>query len=152
MTNVTTAPKVALGQAIQAARNDAGLSQVALAEAIGIDQPRLSRYIRGIDLVPYELLPLIDKACGRRLGFVLERAGFVDREIDLETAIETVPDVIDEVDRSALLGLYRVFKARHLGNGNVMPSPRTPGMTRAEEALDRATEEQRRRDAPPAAG
>lgn len=142
-----------LSDAFRVVYESAGIPQTQIADAIpGVDQPTVSKWARGERPPPLWALPLIEQVCGVRRGTILRHAGYVDDDIDLETAIETAPDVIDATDRSALLGLYRVFKARHLGNGNVMPSPRTPGMTRAEEALDRATEEQRRRDAPPAAG
>lgn len=99
--------------AIQSARKGAGLSQIELAERIGIDQPRLSRYIRGVDLVPYDLLPQIDEACGQPRGHVLRLAGFVDDgPLDLVAALTNDPRLADAVDRHAIVVLYRAFLER----------------------------------------
>lgn len=106
-----TAAKAALGEAIQHARKDAGLSQMDLAERVGIDQPRLSRYIRGVDLVPYDLLPLIDAACGKPKGHVLRLAGLVDEGVDVMAALQLDPKLGDD-EREAMLLLYSTFLKR----------------------------------------
>lgn len=106
-----TSAKAALGEAIQHARRDADLSQTDLAERIGIDQPRLSRYIRGVDLVPYDLLPLIDAACGKPKGHVLRLAGLVDEGVDVVAALQLDPK-LGEDEREAMLLLYSTFLRR----------------------------------------
>lgn len=106
-----TAAKAALGEAIQHARTDAGLSQTDLADRVGIDQPRLSRYIRGVDLVPYDLLPLIDAACGKPKGHVLRLAGLVDEGVDVVAALKLDPKLGDD-EREAMLLLYGTFLKR----------------------------------------
>lgn len=103
-----TSAKAALGEAIQHARTDAGLSQTDLAEQICIDQPRLSRYIRGVDLVPYDLLPLIDAACGKPKGHVLRLAGLVDEGVDVVAAIQ-LDAKLGPDEREAMLLLYSTF-------------------------------------------
>lgn len=135
-------PRERVCRAFRLAYEQAGLTQEALAEATGVRQATISKYARGETQPPLDVLEKVDRALGRPAGHVLRLAGYVSDEVDLETAIETAPAEIDATDRQALLLLYRTFKARHMSNGVVMPSPRTPGMTRAEEELQRATAEQ----------
>lgn len=129
----------------------AGLTQEQIGEIVGVHQTTVSKWLTGKTQPPLEYLPAVEEHLGLQRGRLLRQAGFVDDDTDLETAIETAPAPIDPTDRQALLLLYRTFAVRHMANGSVMPSPRTPGMTRAEERLDAAAEEQRRRNAPPAA-
>lgn len=136
-----------LGNALREATRSAGIMQKQIAEAVGRDQSTVSAWLSGDSWAPLWALPIIDELCRQKAGHILRLAGFVDPEIDLETAIETAPAPIDATDRQALLLLYRTFAVRHMGNGPVMPSPRTPGMTAAEEKLREATAEQARRDA-----
>lgn len=66
-----------LGHAIREAMGE--LTQTDLARASGIDQPTISKLIRGIRLTPmtvWEMLAL-EKACKRPTGWILQRAGYL---------------------------------------------------------------------------
>lgn len=152
-----------VGEIIRAMRREAGLDQAELADRVNeitghaegkgrVTQPRISDLERNSELLERDLanLAAIDEACGFEPGHIQEVAGYVHRagETDLETAIETFPAPLDARDRHALLVLYRALKAGQEGNGPVSPLPRTPGMTRAEEELRRATAEREGRGRP----
>lgn len=100
-----------IGQAIRATYQAAGLSQVALAERLGVDQPRISRYVRDIDRPPLEVLVAIDEACNVERGHVLRRAGFVEKANDVRSAIRADLD-LDEDHKASLIDLYEVFLRR----------------------------------------
>lgn len=134
-----------LSDAFRDVYESAGVSQVQIADALeGVDQPAVSKWARGLRPPPLWSLPVVETLCGVAKGTILRQAGFIADELDLETAIMTAPADIDPVDRQALLLLYRTFAARRMSNGPVMPLPRTPGMTAAEEQLRQASEEQAR--------
>lgn len=100
-----------IGQAIRATYEAAGLSQVALAERLGFDQPRISRYVRDVDRPGLDILVAIDEACGVERGHVLRRAGYVEAATDVRTAIRA-DTVLDEVHKDSLVDLYEVFLKR----------------------------------------
>lgn len=133
-------------------RADAGLHQSDLVDRVNeitghvegkgrLTQPRISDLERGSGPLERDLanLAAIDVVCGFEPGHALELAGFCKRsgEMDLETAIQTLPAQLDQEGRTALLGVLRALAAKHLGDGPL----RTPGMVEAEEALRQATRE-----------
>lgn len=68
-----------LGQAVAAAIQAAGMTQVAIEDATGIDQGRLSKIVRGVDnrKPTLEELRKIEAACGLPHGYILGFAGMV---------------------------------------------------------------------------
>jgi transcriptional regulator with XRE-family HTH domain len=72
------------GRAFRLAYESAGLSQVELAERLKargwtkVDQPQISKWVRGVSVPPLEVLPDVDAACGQPKGYVLRIAGYVD--------------------------------------------------------------------------
>ncbi len=65
----------AQGARLAALRQAAGLSQLQLAQAIGIPQRTLSFYEREADHVPSKLLPALSKALGVSVDVILGTAG-----------------------------------------------------------------------------
>lgn len=139
-------PRERVCRAFRLAYEQAGLTQEALAVAIGIRQATISKYARGETQPPLDVLEKVDQACGKPAGHVLRLAEYVAAEVDLETAILKFPAPLDPGERQALLGMFRALSARHTADGPVTPLPRTPGMTRAEANLQRATAEQQEQD------
>ena len=68
-----------LGRLIAQARAAAGLTQTALAEAIGTAQSVISRWERGADVPRVDTLVRILRACGYEPDLVLRRDDDVDR-------------------------------------------------------------------------
>lgn len=93
-----------LSDAFREAYETAGVSQTQIAEALGVDQPRVSKWARGESQPPLEKLPVIDALCGQPRGYVLRLAGYVD-DIDIEAAIKADPR-LTEKGRSTVLAYY----------------------------------------------
>ena len=75
---MTPAEKVffrAVGARIAAFRNDAGLTQVQLADAIGVTQPQLASYEIGRRRVPLSLMPELARALGVSVDDLLGEDG-----------------------------------------------------------------------------
>jgi transcriptional regulator with XRE-family HTH domain len=72
------------GRAFKHAYQAAGLTQVELARRlrargwVKVDQPQISKWVRGVSVPPLEVLPDVDAACNRPKGYVLRVAGYVD--------------------------------------------------------------------------
>jgi len=64
-----------IGRRIQAAREEAGLSQAELAQRIGCTQSALSNYELGKRRLPLATLEQIARALGRPLSYFLEMGG-----------------------------------------------------------------------------
>ena len=80
-----------LGELIASARRAAGLSQVALAAAIGTKQTVISRWERGADSPRVETLVRIVRACGYEPDLVLRRTDDgVDRD-QIRAALAMTP-------------------------------------------------------------
>lgn len=89
----------------------AGLSQVDIAEALGVDQPTVSKWARGMRRPPLDALPIVERMAGLRAGTILRRAGYVDDgPCDVLAAIDADPD-LDEEARTAIRIMYRVSVA-----------------------------------------
>ena len=79
-----------LGELIAAARTGAGLTQVALAAAIGTTQSVISRWERGADSPRVDTLVRILRACGYEPDLVLRRTADVDRS-QIRAALAMTP-------------------------------------------------------------
>ena len=96
--------KVRLGPAIRQARGD--MTQTSLADAIGVDQPTVSRWERDEQRPSLEQLAAVDAATGRRRGFVLIAAGLVDGIASVEAAL-ALDAGLDDEQRRFVLNAYR---------------------------------------------
>lgn len=95
--------RVRLGDAIRQARGD--WTQAQLAEAIGVDQPTVSKWEAAKMLPSIEDVVAVEKATGRPGGFVFRSAGLVDEVVDIPSAIAAA-DLTDKA-RAILLGAFR---------------------------------------------
>lgn len=90
-----------LGAAIRTARGRT--TQQQLAERLGTDQTKLSKWEGDHHRPSLEELGEIERACNRPRGFILVAAGFVELPASLEAAIDVDPRLTDE-GRAALRG------------------------------------------------
>lgn len=89
------------------------MTQAELADAVGVDQPTVSKWVKGSRRPSLEELSRIERACRVPLGFVLRAAGFVADTLTVPDAIEADP-MLPEPDKQLLLLIYnqRVAVAR----------------------------------------
>jgi transcriptional regulator with XRE-family HTH domain len=89
-----------------------GITRKDVAAALGVEPNTISRYANGVREVPVSSLPKIDALCGRRRGYVLRLAGYVDDdEIDVLEAVARDDSLTPEMRRSIALnyeGLRRL--------------------------------------------
>jgi transcriptional regulator with XRE-family HTH domain len=97
-----------LSAALKATYLAAGVSQVQIADRLGVEQPAVSKWARGMRRVPIDILPPIEELCGVPKGTILRRAGYVDDQPteDLETAIRSHPR-LDARVKQIMLTIYR---------------------------------------------
>jgi transcriptional regulator with XRE-family HTH domain len=93
-----------IADAFREAYQAAGISQTEIAEATGVDQPRVSKWTRGESQPPLEKLPTIDALFKQPKGYILRLAGYV--EDGIEAAIQADPK-LDADNRRAVLAFYR---------------------------------------------
>lgn len=100
----------AIGKAIQAARKTHPKlnTQTKLAEAVGVEQTRISYWELGKNRVPLESLVGLETVLGLRRGELLIRAGIVelDPAYDVESAIAADPHLA-EPTKALILAFYR---------------------------------------------
>lgn len=85
-------------------------TQAAIAEALGVDQPKVSKWVRGETRVPLWAIPAIEQLCDRPVGSILRMSGLVEDDMDTLTAI--ISDVgLSPDQRDALVRVYEVFRA-----------------------------------------
>ena len=101
--------KVRLGPAIRQARGD--MTQTALADAVGVDQPTVSRWENDEQRPSLEQLAAVDAATGRHRGFVLLAAGLIDGVQSVEAAL-ALDRGLDEEQRRFVLSVYRAGVAQ----------------------------------------
>lgn len=101
--------KVRLGPAIRQARGD--MTQTTLADAVGVDQPTVSRWERDEQRPSLEQLAAVDAATGRRRGFVLIAAGLIEGVHAVEAAL-ALDLSLDEEQRRFVLTAYRAGVAQ----------------------------------------
>jgi transcriptional regulator with XRE-family HTH domain len=95
---------VELGQAIKAARGS--MKQDALARAVGVDQPTISKWERGTVRPSLDDIARVEKATGRARGWVLIAAGLVDGITSTLDAIDGDP-MLTEQAREMLRAAYQ---------------------------------------------
>jgi transcriptional regulator with XRE-family HTH domain len=96
----------ALRETVERAR----LSQVDIAERLGVDQPTVSRWVRGMRRPPLDVLGVVEAMAGVPLGTVLRRAGYVDGNgLDVVAAVEADP-VLTESAKRAVIAVYEGFR------------------------------------------
>lgn len=72
-----------------------------------VDQPLVSKWARGMRVIPLEVLPALDEILGEHRGYLLRRAGYVeDGPADVESAILSHPTLSDE-RKLTLVDAYR---------------------------------------------
>lgn len=101
--------KVSVGPAIRQARGD--MTQTTLADAVGVDQPTVSRWERDEQRPSLEQLAAVDAATGRQRGFVLIAAGLVQGVQSVEAALAT-DTTLDDEQRRFVLNAYRAGVAQ----------------------------------------
>lgn len=98
-----------LGRALRSARGDA--TQAAIAQAIGVDQPSVSRWERGEASPSLDQIAAYEEAAGRPRGYVLVAAGYVDDVPSVERALAADRDLDDE-QRAFVLRAYHAARVR----------------------------------------
>ncbi len=95
-----------LSEAFRQTYEAARVSQLDIAAALGVDQPTVSKWARGMRRPPLDALPVTEGLCGVRRGTILRRAGYVeDVGGGVREAVLADPD-LSEDDRRTLLGFY----------------------------------------------
>jgi transcriptional regulator with XRE-family HTH domain len=82
------------------------MTQTTLADAVGVDQPTVSRWERDELQPSLEQLAAVDAATGRRRGFVLITAGLVEGVRSVEAAL-ALDSSLDDEQRRFVLNAYR---------------------------------------------
>ena len=96
-----------LSAALRATYEAAGVSQEQIADALGVDQPTVSRWARGMRRPPIDVLPVIEQLCNVRKGTILRRAGYVEDDgVDIAAAI-LADQRLPEVTRQVLADAYQ---------------------------------------------
>ncbi len=111
-----------LGRAIRAAQGE--MSQSELSRRTGIDQPTLSKLVRGVRRTPltvWEMLT-IEQAAGRPPGFILRQAGLITRSVGIREALLSEPD-LPELARRMLIAASDAAMGSGLG-GRAAAAPR----------------------------
>lgn len=103
-----------LSEALRIAYEQAGVAQTQIAEALGVDQPTVSKWARGERPPPLWALPVVDALCGKPKGHVLRLAGYVEDDVTVETAIQSDPE-LEADDKGMLTRFYRRMKEHPLG-------------------------------------
>jgi hypothetical protein len=76
------------------------------------DQPKVSKWLRGMERIPLDVLPDLDAICGVPLGTILRRAGYVaDDTASLPELIRASP-LLDKDERRVMLGIYELARKR----------------------------------------
>lgn len=107
-----------LSEVFRSTYEAAGLTQSQLAEAlqarglVNVDQSTISKWSRGMQRVPLEVLPPTEDACGVPLGTILRGAGYVAdaAAVSVPEAIATDP-ALDERGRVVVMETYE-FQVR----------------------------------------
>jgi hypothetical protein len=99
----------ALSAALIEIEKISGKDRKAVAAELGVDVSTVGRWATGERSVPIEMLPAIDSLCGKRKGYVLRLAGYVDDDLSIEDAIESAPE-LTETGRSTVLSYYRFVR------------------------------------------
>jgi len=95
-----------VGQLIKAARKERGMTQMGLAELIGVSYQQVQKYESGIDNISVERLKQIAKAVNMPIALFFPATA--DAVAETPAAYKKMP-----VDEAKLLLLYRKIKARN---------------------------------------
>lgn len=79
---------MAIGAALAAMRNEARLTQEALAEALEVDQRTVSRLEAGDQRIYLDQMLAFEQACGKPAGWALRLAGISQEPQTVQAAIE----------------------------------------------------------------
>ena len=107
----TSDGRVCLAQAVRECYEGVGMRQTQVAARTGLLQSQISRYSSGKDRPALEIIRTIEEACGRRKGWVLARAGFVDIPSTLPQMILMDPSLSHEA-QVVLLASYRALSGK----------------------------------------
>ena len=88
-----------------------GRTQESVAEAMGVTQPTISKWVRAETTPSFDQLASLEDACGRPRGFVLQLAGYVRCPTDARTALAADPG-LDDDGRGILVDLYDIWVER----------------------------------------
>jgi hypothetical protein len=107
-----------LSAAFRETYEQAGITQATIADHLQangwptVDQPKVSKWGRGMERIPLEVVPELDAACGVPVGTILRRAGYVN---DTHPTVEQVIQsdmALTAKDRDTLLDLYLWLRER----------------------------------------
>ncbi len=101
-----------LSEAFRQTYEAAGASQLDISAALGVDQPTVSKWARGMRRPPLDALPVVEALIDVTKGTILRRAGYVDDPGGgVKEAILADPD-LSEDDRRTLIGFYEFALSR----------------------------------------
>lgn len=103
-----------LAVALRQTYEDAKVSQAAIATALGVEQPTVSKWAKGQNRPPLEALGVVERLAGVPLGTILRRAGFVSEATDFQSALAADPRLTDK-SKSAIGLLYDVLTTQDAG-------------------------------------
>lgn len=93
-----------LHEAIAAAIGDR--SQTELAEQLDVGQSNISKWMRGVTRPSLDDLVRLEEVCGRRRGFILKAAGYIEESApSTAEAIQNDPR-LDDLGRRIVLASY----------------------------------------------
>lgn len=101
-----------VADAFRRAYESYGLSQVQVADALGVEQTTVSKYARGTIAIPLEVLFALDRIVGQKPGYTLRAGGLIDDQavIDARTALLT-DEALRPDHRRAIVEVYDGFRA-----------------------------------------
>lgn len=124
------APKARdLAAAIRQTYEQAHITQVQLAGAVGATQGMVSRWARGEVAPDLDTIAAIEDTCGVPRGQVLRLAGYVDEVTDVQSAVRADP-ALSSVQRDMLIDVYRGFLKRKRSEPSASDSKALPTSTR----------------------
>lgn len=95
-----------LSEALRATYRAAGITQEDMAAALGVDQPTVSKWVRGMRRPPLDALPVIERLCDVQKGTILRAAGYVDDDPgDVRLALRA-DKRLDDTTRRIMLRIY----------------------------------------------
>jgi transcriptional regulator with XRE-family HTH domain len=118
-----------LAAAIRHTYEQAGVTQVQLAVAVGATQGMVSRWARGEVMPDLDTIAEIEQVCGMPRGYILRLAGYVDEVTDVPSAVRADP-ALSAVQRDMLVDVYRGFLKRKRSDPRASDSKTLPTSTK----------------------